>query len=319
MTRLPFEQTDAMGMNVMRFSLAAGLGLAALPLLAGAALADNREQVLLRLPSCSSAAEQRQYLDCYYAAVQPLRAELGLAPAPQAASLAAYFAPGGMPAPAGGVSQQALNVREEVLLRLTRCASIGDTRQYLDCYYAAVQPVRAELGLTPAPQAASYAPLFSLAQVAPRAAAPAADNRPNLVPQGAYAMASTARPPAQPRLADDAGATRLPMLGSILGLKSVKVAPDPVRPPGVAPRWQVVGGVDHIAARISKVSINRDSGSFIITLENGQVWQQVMNDDARQHWSKRILGTVATIAYGAGQTFNFSVDDGSLYKVERTS
>jgi hypothetical protein len=292
---------EATGMRVTRFSLAAVLALAGLPLLAGAALADTREQVLLRLPGCSNAAEQRQYLDCYYAAVQPLRTELGLAAAPQASAYAAYFASGGVPA-SGGVSQQSLNVREEVLLRLTRCASIGDTRQYLDCYYAAAQPLRAELGLAPAPQAASYAPLFSLAQVAPRAAAPAAaDTRPNLVPQGAYAMASTARPPVQPRLAGDAGATRLPFLGSMLGLKATKVLPDQF---GLRNAKANSAGVDHIAARVSKISINRETGDFVVTLDNGQVWKQIMNDDARQRWSKKVIGAVATIAYGAGLTFN---------------
>jgi len=302
-------------MSVTRFSLAAALALAALPLMAAAALADNREQVLLRLPSCSNAADQRQYLDCYYAAVQPLRTELGLAAAPQAAAYAPYFA-AGTPAPTGGVSQQALNTREEVLLRLTRCASIGDTRQYLDCYYAAGQPLRAELGLAPAPQAASYAPLFSLAQVAPRPAAPAADNRPNLVPQNAYAMASTDRTPSQTHLAGDQGPTGLKWIGGFLGIKFVKVAPEQF---GLKNAKPDPAGVDHIAAHVSKISINRDSGSFIVTLDNGQVWKQVMNDDARQHWSKKILGTVATIAYGAGLTFNLSVGEGIVYKVERTS
>ena len=106
------------------------------------------------------------------------------------------------------------------------------------------------------------------------------------------------------------------MLGSILGIRSAKVAPEQF---GLRNAKPDPAGVDHIAARISKVSINRDSGSFIITLDNDQVWKQVMNDDARQHWSKKILGTVATIAYGAGLTFNLSVGEGTVYKVERTS
>ncbi|MBV9548191.1 MAG: hypothetical protein JO256_00785, partial [Alphaproteobacteria bacterium] len=157
-------------MTVIRFSMAAFLALVVFSVLSGPALADNREQVLLRLPACTNAAEQRQYLDCYYAAVEPMRTELGLAAAPQAAAYASYFAGAAPAAPAGGINSQFLAVREEVLLRLTRCASIGDTRQYLDCYYAAAQPLRAALGLAPAPQAASYAPLFSLAQAAPRPA-----------------------------------------------------------------------------------------------------------------------------------------------------
>jgi len=301
----------------MRLPLAAALGLSALSLLTGAALADSREQVLLRLPRCSPVGEQRPYLDCYYAAVEPMRAELGLAAAPQSAAYAAYFAPGGAPISAGTVSQQAFAVREEVLLRLTRCASIGDTRQYLDCYYAAAQPLRAELGLAPAPQATAYAPLFSLAQVAPRADAPMVDTRPNLVPQAAYAYAST-RATAPPRIAGDEGATKLPFIGSLLGLKGVKVPPEEFGLQSAKPKPGGIN-VDHIAARITKVDIDRDRGSFTLTLDNGQVWKQVMNDDNRQRWRKDMAGTVATVSYGAGQTFNLSVGDGSLYKVERVS
>jgi len=45
-----------------------------------------------------------------------------------------------------------------------------------------------------------------------------------------------------------------------------------------------------------------------------------MNDDNRQHWRKDVAGTVATVAYGAGSTFNMAVSgDPSLYKVERVS
>jgi len=290
----------------MRFSVAAILGLAALPLLAGAALADSREQVMLRLPRCSNLAEQRPYLDCYYAAVQPLRGDLGLAAAPQSAA----FFTGPPPAPpAAGIGQQALTVRENVLLRLTRCAAIGDTRQYLDCYYAAAQPLRAELGLAAAPQAASYEPLFSLAQVAARTM----ENRPNLVPQSAYAGGSGNAAP--PRLAGDEGATDLPFLGGLLGVRSTRVPPDQFGLRDAKPGPGV--NVDHIAARVTKVDTTGYNGRFTVTLDNGQVWQQVANDDARQHWRKDITGTVATVAYGAGQTFNLSVGENTLYKVER--
>ena len=36
---------------------------------------------------------------------------------------------------------------------LTRCAQLTEDRQWLDCYYSAAQPMRAWLGLSPAPQA----------------------------------------------------------------------------------------------------------------------------------------------------------------------
>jgi len=45
------------------------------------------------------------------------------------------------------------DAREEVVSGLTRCAGLTDDRQWLDCYYGAAQPMRAWLGLTPAPQA----------------------------------------------------------------------------------------------------------------------------------------------------------------------
>ena len=45
------------------------------------------------------------------------------------------------------------DAREDVVSSLTRCAQLTDDRQWLDCYYGAAQPMRAWLGLPPAPQA----------------------------------------------------------------------------------------------------------------------------------------------------------------------
>ena len=45
------------------------------------------------------------------------------------------------------------DTREDVIAGLTRCAVLADDRQWLDCYYGAAQPMRAWLGLSPAPQA----------------------------------------------------------------------------------------------------------------------------------------------------------------------
>ena len=108
----------------MKLGMTAILALAALPALGGAAWADAREDAMLRLPRCSPLADARQYLDCYYAAAQPMRGQLGLAAAPQAPGFEAIFA-GQAAAPQGVPSQQALATRESVMLRLTRCASIS--------------------------------------------------------------------------------------------------------------------------------------------------------------------------------------------------
>jgi hypothetical protein len=45
------------------------------------------------------------------------------------------------------------DAREDVIAGVTRCAVLTDDRQWLDCYYGAAQPMRADLGLAPAPQA----------------------------------------------------------------------------------------------------------------------------------------------------------------------
>jgi hypothetical protein len=45
------------------------------------------------------------------------------------------------------------DAREDVVHSMTRCATFTDDRQWLDCYYGAAQPMRAWLGLPPAPQA----------------------------------------------------------------------------------------------------------------------------------------------------------------------
>jgi hypothetical protein len=41
--------------------------------------------------------------------------------------------------------------RDDVMYGASRCGGIQDNRAWLDCYYGAAQPMRAELGLTPAP------------------------------------------------------------------------------------------------------------------------------------------------------------------------
>ena len=47
---------------------------------------------------------------------------------------------------------QAASPRDQARARSTRCDSLTDEKAWLNCYYGAVQPVRAELGLPPAPQ-----------------------------------------------------------------------------------------------------------------------------------------------------------------------
>src|SRR6185436_17254462 len=67
------------GMRRMVFAVVAAAGA----LSPGLALADAREEVVSSLTRCASLTEDRQWLDCYYGAAQPMRAWLGLSPAPQ--------------------------------------------------------------------------------------------------------------------------------------------------------------------------------------------------------------------------------------------
>ena len=52
-------------------------------LAAGAAVADTREDVLAGVARCGVIHDDRVWLDCVYGAQQPMRAKLGLTPAPE--------------------------------------------------------------------------------------------------------------------------------------------------------------------------------------------------------------------------------------------
>ncbi|MGZ5921233.1 MAG: hypothetical protein ACXWLT_05660 [Rhizomicrobium sp.] len=53
-------------------------------------------------------------------------------------------------APAAAASDP---TRDDVMLNLQRCSGITDNRTWLNCFYGAAQPMRAQLGLPPAPDA----------------------------------------------------------------------------------------------------------------------------------------------------------------------
>jgi hypothetical protein len=55
--------------------------------------------------------------------------------------------------------------RDDVMTNLQRCAGFTDNRTWLNCYYGAAQPMRAQLGLSPAPD--SQVSLIGTAPVPP--------------------------------------------------------------------------------------------------------------------------------------------------------
>src|SRR5579864_5044128 len=68
-------------MRLHLFTLALVLsGLASAP--AGAAADPTRDDVMLNLQRCSGITDNHVWLNCFYGAAQPMRAQLGLPPAP---------------------------------------------------------------------------------------------------------------------------------------------------------------------------------------------------------------------------------------------
>jgi hypothetical protein len=67
----------------MKYCYPPFLGVLAV-LLASPALADDRGDVLAGIYRCSAIADDRTWLDCFYGSAQPMRAKLGLPPAPAA-------------------------------------------------------------------------------------------------------------------------------------------------------------------------------------------------------------------------------------------
>jgi hypothetical protein len=73
-----------------------------------------------------------------------------------------------------GVAGAAADPRSDSLAGVSRCQSVADDRAFLNCVYGAMQPMRAQLGLPPAPasQTGLVPPVTLMPQQAPRVAAP---------------------------------------------------------------------------------------------------------------------------------------------------
>ena len=130
------------------------------------AQARGRDDVMAGAYRCGVISSDRLWLDCFYGASQPVRAQLGLPPAPDA-QLHLATAP-----PAGGENRNAMT-RDEAMADAARCYLVVDDRQWLNCYYAAAQPVRALLNLPqaskapPPPAPPGESPVFAVRKPAP--------------------------------------------------------------------------------------------------------------------------------------------------------
>jgi len=211
---------------------------------ANPAAARPRDDVMSGAYRCAAIGDSRQWLDCYYGAAQPARAALGMPPAPPA-QVALVSRP-----PAGVVPAGEEIVRDRVMASASACALAGD-RPWLDCYYAAAQPMRDQLHLSPAPQArvavAAPPPIFPVVRTAPEATA-------------------------------------------------------------MAGRKQMI-------LRMVSYSFAKN-GYFTVTLDNGQTWRQVDGDTDFAHWKKPAASYQVRITEGFLRSYNLQVKGlPGLYKV----
>lgn len=252
----PVRRRSMAGSGVFGMRLYMWLALALVALAATGAEARPRDDVMSRAFRCAAIGNTHQWLDCYYGAAQPARAALGLPPAPDAQQRLVQSPPGGTPADVAA--------RDQVIAGAFRCNAMGDDRGWLNCYYGAAQPVRAVLGLAPAPQAAG------MAAMAPRPAPP-------------------------PMQAPAAGQFGLPAQHQ-------------------APRQ---GNDDHVVSRMTSYKFDRYD-ILTVTLENGQVWHQLDGDTNYARLKKPASSYVVEITRGFFGSYNMTVRGISgMYRMKR--
>ena len=230
------------------------------------AQARPRDDALSGAFRCAVIADSRAWLDCYYGAVQPVRASLNMPSAlPTQIKLAAAPPAGGMP--------RDETVRDEVMSNAAGCIRVAADRAWLECYYSAATPMRVQLGLSP-PQAVAKPP--------PQFASAAPPLRP-------VAPTTPAGPPPMPR-----------STGLFNGL---------------------FNDIEPIVRNMPMRSYDLDkNGAFIVTLADGQVWQQAAEDEVYHpaRWRKQPEQMLVTITPAVMHTFNMNVQgESKSYKVRR--
>jgi hypothetical protein len=188
---------------------------------------------------------------------------------------------------AAGVALAPLSVladsREDVVSGMTRCAAFSDDRQWLDCYYGAAQPMRAWLGLPPAPQ-----------------------SQLKLLQQASQAAPGNSGVP---------GAT-VPLPATVTRA-AVRSGPPP--PPKKSGIFDVFGGSDVVNNEPIQ-SYQVTPKGFVITLVDGQVWKQTEEDASKfpVDWQDPASSMRVTITQGALHSFNLLMgDEGRHHKVTR--
>ena len=245
-------------MSQFSISMIVWAALAGVMLAAPSAQARPRDEVMSGAFRCASLGPSNMWLDCYYGAAQPARAALSLPSAPAAQIQLSRTAP----ATASGPVSDA-PIRDQVMSRAFGCGGLADTRGWLNCYYGAAQPMRARLGLAPAPQAPQQ-------------------------PVRPATLASAAPPPA--RMA-------------------------PSRPAPAAPPSGMFSGEERMVP-LSSYRFDRH-GMFTVTLANGQVWQQRDEDVNYAHWRGPAASHRVSVWSGAAGSWMLEDEnDHTVYKIK---
>jgi hypothetical protein len=143
--------------------------------------------------------------------------------------------------------------RDDVLYGISRCGGIANDRTWLDCVYGAAQPMRATLGLPPAPasQQALVPPPIP-GQAAP-SSAQAMAAPPNMTPEQRSDFEAYSRLSVVPKF--------------ILKMATpTEVKPEP-------------------ATTLRSYKFDA-AGYFTVTLANGETWRQDASDTTMAHWTK---------------------------------
>jgi hypothetical protein len=226
--------------------------------------------------------------------------------------------------------------RDDALASAFRCAVIADSRQWLDCYYGAAQPVRAALGLSPA-----LAAQIGLAASPPAGGQPRDEAVRDDVMSAAAGCIRVAgdRPwlncyysaaaPMRVQLGLSAPqAAPMPAPAPAPRLAYVPAPPHPVAPAGPPPMPRNTGlfngmfnDIKPIVRNMPMQSFTLDGkGAFTVTLTDGQVWKQSAEDEVYHpaRWRKAASEMLVTIAPDAMHTFTMTVSgEERIYKVRR--
>jgi hypothetical protein len=221
--------------------------------------------------------------------------------------------------------------RDDALTGAIRCGVVADSRQWLDCYYGAAQPVRAALGLGSALPAQ-----IKLAASPPAGGQPRDEAVRDDVVSAAAACARvtgdhpwldcyyTAATPMRVQLGLSASQTAA-RPAPVPQIASAAHPATPAGPPPMPRKTGLFSGIFSSPKPIVRDAPMRsfvldDKGAFTVTLADGQVWEQLAEDEIyhRARWHKPASDMLVTITPDAMHTFLMTLrDEGYIYKVRR--